>query len=157
MTGLMTSDASDASDGSAAADGPAEGPLDAFVAGAAYTALGLLGALLGLLGSFAHTWTVGAVPVAGIALIAANFAVVRLAGWGMGGRLGAAVPMLCWSAVAVLMSVRRSEGDLIIPGTDAGYLFIVGGLVAGVIAVSLVPARRPPGDWLTGGLALNRG
>ncbi|MEW2352560.1 DUF6113 family protein [Spirillospora sp. NPDC029432] len=129
----------------------AEGPLDAFVSGAAYAALGLLGAIVGVLGSFAHPWTAGSVPVAGIALILLNFGMVRLAGWAMGGRIGAAVPALLWTAVAVALSARRGEGDLIVPGTTTGYLFIIGGLVAVVIGVSLVPARRPPGEWLTGG------
>jgi hypothetical protein len=148
------SDAAAASDG---ASGASEGPLDAFVAGAAYSALGLLGMVVAVLGAFAHPWAVGAVPVAGLVLIAVNFAMVRLAGWAMGGRLGAAIPMLLWTAVTLLLSTRRSEGDLVIPGNMPGYLFIVGGLVAGVIAVSLVPARRPAGDWLTGGAVLTRG
>jgi hypothetical protein len=65
--------------------------------------------------------------------------------------------VLLWAAVAVVMSIRRGEGDLVIAGDLTGYLFIIGGLVAGVIAVSLVPARHPPGEWLTGGVSLTRG
>ncbi|MBG6087267.1 DUF6113 family protein [Actinomadura viridis] len=139
--------------GAGAGDGAGEAPneaLEAFVSGAAYAALGVLGAVIGLIGSFAQEWTAGPVPVAGLVLIAVNFGTALAAGRAMGGRLAAAIPTLVWAAVAFAMSVRRPEGDLVVPGTLTGYLFIIGGLVAGVAAVSLVPSRRPPGEWLTG-------
>ncbi|MFC5749494.1 DUF6113 family protein [Actinomadura rugatobispora] len=129
--------------------GPRDATLDAFVSGAAYAALGLLGALLGLVGSFAQGWTIGSIPVAAIVLVLVNFAIARAAGWAMGGRTGAAVPVLLWALVTLALSIGRTEGDLIVPGTLPGYLFIVGGLAAGVVAVSLVPAARPAGNWLT--------
>jgi hypothetical protein len=129
--------------------GPRDAALEAFVSGAAYAALGLLGATLGLVGSFAQGWTIGSVPVAAIVLVLFNFAIARLAGWAMGGRAAAAVPVLLWALVALVLSIGRSEGDLIVAGTLPGYLFIVGGLAAGVLAVSLVPAARPVGSWLT--------
>lgn len=133
--------------------------VEAFVGGAAYGALALLGALVGLIGSFAQDWTVGSssIPVAACALVAVNFGLMRLAGWGMGGRLGAVIPLLTWTAVVFLMSQRRPEGDLVVPGTTPGYVYLIGGLVAGVIAVALVPVRRQPGDWLTGGAGSTRG
>ncbi|MFB4312795.1 DUF6113 family protein [Actinomadura sp. 21ATH] len=138
-------------------DDAAEGPLDAFVSGAAYAALGVLGAVVGVVGAYAHSWTAGPVPVAGVAVILVNLGMVRLAGWALGGRIGASVPALLWTAAAVALAVPRGEGDLIVPGTWTGYLFIIGGLVAAVIGVSLVPARHPPGAWLTGGVPLARG
>ncbi|MFF5265101.1 DUF6113 family protein [Actinomadura viridis] len=141
-----------AGDGTGAGDGAGEAPseaLEAFVSGAAYAALGVLGAVLGVIGSFAQEWTVGPVPVAGLVLIAVNFGTALAAGRAMGGRLAAVIPTLVWAAVAFAMSVRRPEGDLVVPGTLTGYLFIIGGLVAGVVAMSLVPSRRPPGEWLT--------
>jgi Flp pilus assembly pilin Flp len=133
--------------------------VEAFVSGAAYGALALLGALVGLVGSFAQDWTAGssALPVAAVVLIAVNFGMVRLAGWGMGTRLGAVIPTLTWAAVVFLMSQRRPEGDLVVPGTTPGYVYLIGGLVAAVIAVALVPVQRPPGDWLTGGAGRTRG
>ncbi|MFG2005766.1 DUF6113 family protein [Spirillospora sp. NPDC048911] len=138
--------------GDAAPAGPVLGPrAEAFVGGAAYGALGLLGALLGAVGSFLQDWTAGSVPVAAILLVALNLGFVRLAGWAMGGRMGAVIPTLTWAIVVFLMSQQRPEGDLVIPGDLAGYVFLIGGLVAAVIAVSLVPTRRQPGDWLLGG------
>ncbi|TDC81982.1 DUF6113 family protein [Actinomadura sp. 7K507] len=134
-----------------------EAPLDAFLSGAAYAALGLLGAVFGLLGSFAQNWTAGPVPAASIVLVGLVFVMVRLAGTGMGGRLGATVPAVMWGLVAFVMSMRRPEGDLIVPGTTAGYIFIIGGMLAAVAGVMLVPAARPPGDWLLGKAARTRG
>lgn len=134
-----------------------EARLDAFFSGAAYAALGLLGVLFGLLGSFMQNWTTGPVPVAAIILVALVFCMVRLAGLGMGGRLGATIPAVMWAVVAFVMSMRRAEGDLVVPGTTAGYVYIIGGMVAAVAGVMMVPAARPPGDWLLGKAARPRG
>ncbi|WP_067477084.1 DUF6113 family protein [Actinomadura hibisca] len=142
----------------ATADGPrAETPVDAFVSGAAYAALALLALVVAVLGAFAQDWTLGSVPVAAIGLVAANFVFVRLAGWAMGARLGAVIPAVVWSLVVFLLSVQRPEGDLVIPGTTPGYVFIVGGMVAAVIAAGTTPTRRPAGDWLTRGIGPTRG
>lgn len=129
---------------------------DAFVTGAAYMALGLLGGILGLIGSFAQGWWAGSVPAGAIVLIAVNFVAPRLAGWAMGTRLAAALPVFIWADVAFILSVERGEGDLIVPGTATGYLFIIGGLVSGVAAVALVPSTRAPGSWLTRGASVPR-
>lgn len=134
-----------------------EAPFEAVVSGAAYAALGLLGAVSGVVGSFVQNWTAGPVPVASIVLVALVFVMVRLAGLGMGGRLGATVPAVTWVIVAFVMSMRRAEGDLVIPGTVAGYVFIVGGMLAAVAGVMLVPASRAPGEWLLGRASHTRG
>ncbi|TDC67876.1 hypothetical protein E1200_13585 [Actinomadura sp. GC306] len=127
-----------------------ETPVDAVVAGAAYAVLALLGVVFAVFGSFVQNWTFGPVPVAAIVLSVLVFCVVRLAGLGMGGRLGAAVPAVMWGVTAFVMSMRRAEGDLAVPGTVAGYVYIIGGMVAAVAGVMLVPAARPSGDWLLG-------
>lgn len=142
--------------GATAAPAPQGRVDEAIVSGAAYAALALLGAAFGVVGSFAQNWTAGPVPVASIVLVALVFAMVRLAGYGMGGRLGATVPAAAWVIVAFLMSVRRAEGDLVVPGTVAGYVFIVGGMVAAVAGVMLVPASRAPGEWLLRGAPRTR-
>lgn len=134
-----------------------EGPLDAFVSGAAYAALGLLGGVFGVVGSFAQDWAVGSVPVAAIVLVALVFALARLAGLGMGGRLGAAIPAVVWGVVVFVMSMRRTEGDLVVPGSTAGYVFIIGGMIAAVAGIMMVPPARPPGDWLLGRAGRTRG
>ncbi|WP_157430508.1 DUF6113 family protein [Actinomadura macra] len=139
------------------APGAGEGTVDAFVSGAAYAALGLLGGVVGLLGSFAQDWTPGGVPAVAIVLVALVFAMVRLSGWGMGGRLGATIPAVVWGIVVFVMSMQRPEGDLVVQATLAGYVYIIGGMVAAVLGVVRVPATGPPGQWLLGRAARTRG
>lgn len=127
-----------------------EKPGDAFLSGAAYASLGLLGGVFGVVGSFAQDWSVGPVPLAAIVLVGLVFAMAWLSGRGMGGRLGATVPAVVWGLVVFVLSMRRPEGDLVVPATLAGYVFIIGGMVAAVIGIMLVPPARPPGDWLLG-------
>ncbi|WP_051712841.1 DUF6113 family protein [Spirillospora albida] len=135
----------------------ADGTLDAFVSGAAYAVLALLGSVVALLGSFCIGWTVAGVPAAAIAAVVVVFGLVRAAGWGMGGRLGALIPAVVWGLVVFVMSMRRPEGDLVVPATVAGYIYIIGGMVAAVIGVARVPSARPSGEWLTGRAARPRG
>lgn len=130
------------------ADG--ENPLDAFLAGSTYGVLALLGFVVGVIGSFGYDWTIGAVPVAAMLLVVLTTGGVWLAGWAMGGRLGAVIPWSAWMAVVVLLSTGRPEGDLIISANRAGYVFIIGGMVAGGIAIALVRPARPAGSWLLG-------
>ncbi|WP_141578119.1 DUF6113 family protein [Actinomadura sp. WMMA1423] len=134
-----------------------EGPGEALVSGAAYAALGILGGVFGVVGSFVQDWTIGPVPLAALVLVGLVFAMAWLSGKGMGGRLGATVPALAWGVVVFVLSLRRPEGDLIVPGTLAGSVFIIGGMVAAVIGIMLVPPARPPGDWLLGRAGRVRG
>jgi hypothetical protein len=127
-----------------------DGRLQAFVTGAAYGMLALLGLVLGVVGSLFYGWTVGPVPLAAIALVALNFGVPWLAGWGMRAKPGAAVPWVTWMAVVIAASSQRAEGDLLITGDLPGYLFIVGGMVAGGLAVALTRSAHGPGAWLLG-------
>jgi hypothetical protein len=130
------------------ADG--DGRLEAFVTGAAYGMLALLGLVLGVVGSLQYGWTVGSVPLAAVVLVALNFGLLWLAGWGMRAKTGAAVPWVTWMAVVIAASSRRSEGDLLITGDLAGYLFIIGGMVVGGLAVALTRSAGPAGAWLLG-------
>jgi hypothetical protein len=90
-------------------------------------------------------------------LVPLVYAMVRLAGLGMGGKIGAAVPAVLWGVATIVMSLQRPEGDLVVPGTLAGYVYIVGGMVAAGIAVARVPSPGPAGQWLTGRAARTRG
>jgi hypothetical protein len=45
-----------------------------------------------------------------------------------------------------LLASKRSEGDLVVPGSSAGYLWLLGGLVLGIGCVAVpypVASRRP--------------
>ncbi len=122
----------------------------AFLTGAAYGVLAVLGVALGVFGSFEFSWTFFGIPVAALGWSVLNLAVFRAAGWAMNGKLGAGVPAALWMVVVVVLSARRPEGDLVVTGTLAGYVFIFGGAVAALAAVSWTPSVR---SWLLAGAA----
>ncbi len=126
---------------------PSSPPAPAFLTGAVYGALAVLGAMLGVLGSFEFSWEAGGVPVAAIAWSLVNLAVFRGAGWALRGKLGAVVPAVFWLIVVLVLSSRRPEGDLVVTGLTPGYIFIFGGAIAAVIAVSWTPSLQP---WMLG-------
>ncbi|MGI5203972.1 DUF6113 family protein [Spirillospora sp. CA-108201] len=138
---------------------PADGerPGDAFVSGAAYAALGVLGGVFGVVGAFAQDWTVGPVPLAALVLVALVFAMAWASGKAMGGRLGAFIPALAWGVVVFVLQMRRPEGDLVVPASLPGYVFVIGGMLAAVIGIMLVPPARPPGEWMLGKAGRTRG
>ena len=109
--------------------------LEAFVSGGAYGVLAVAGAMAGLLGSFYHAVGVGPIPAFAIAFALLNLGAFRLAGWAMATRLGAVTPALGWLLIVIFMSSSRPEGDLVIGGTAAGYVYILGGSIAAVLAV----------------------
>jgi hypothetical protein len=127
--------------------GPAAPPtrLEAFVSGGAYGVLAVSGAVVGLLGSFYHAVDVGPIPAFAIAFALLNLGAFRLAGWVMGTRLGATAPALAWLLIVIFMSSRRPEGDLVISGSAAGYVYILGGSVAAVLAIV---RTRSTTSWL---------
>ncbi|TDB83139.1 hypothetical protein E1264_29580 [Actinomadura sp. KC216] len=133
-----------------------EDSLDAVVSGAAYAVLGLFGAVYGLIGSFVQDWTVERVPVASIVLVLVLFAAVRLAGWGTGGRTGPVIIALTWLIVVFVLSNEGPGGDLVMPTelsgktNYAGYVYIIGGLAAAVLAILRVRPAGPSGQWLLG-------
>lgn len=127
--------------------GPAAPPtrLEAFVSGGAYGVLAVAGAMAGLLGSFYHAVDVGPIPAFAIAFALLNLGAFRLGGWAMGTRLGAVAPALAWLLVVIFMSSRRPEGDLVISGSAAGYVYLLGGSIAAVLAVV---RSRSATSWL---------
>ena len=109
----------------------------------AYALLALLAALLALWGSFLVPFRVGAavVPVSwGVALVG-NLALGR-AGAQLAGSTGALVPGVLWLAVALPLSFRRAEGDLVVVPTTVGVVFLLAGALASAVAYALAP-RRP--------------
>ena len=114
--------------------------------GATYASYGLvllLALLLAVWGSFLVPLRIGTVPVPVSWLIA----VVGngLLGWVGGrllGRLGAAGPGVVWLAVALTFGSQRAEGDLVVPGTAVGLVFLVAGAVASAVAYGAVPRSR---------------
>ena len=97
----------------------------------AYALLVLLTVLLAVWGAFLVPFRVGAtlVPISWVVAVLGNLAVGR-AGARLAGPSGALVPGAVWLAVVVLLSSRRAEGDLVVPGTVVGLVFLVAGAVA---------------------------
>jgi hypothetical protein len=118
---------------------------DAFLGGAAYGALAVAGLVIGVLGSFYQGWAAGPVPVAAIAFSLLNLAAFRLAGWAMGGKLGALVPAVAWLLVVIFLSSRRPEGDLVINASVASYVYLIGGSIGAIIAIARTRSAR---NWL---------
>jgi Family of unknown function (DUF6113) len=113
--------------------------------GGAYGALVAFGVVLGLVGSFQFSWEFGGVPVAAILLTALNFAFFRAAGWAMAAKLGTVAVVVPWLIMVILLSSPRAEGDLIVTGTSAGWVFILGGAAAAALAIAWAPSPgRPP-------------
>jgi hypothetical protein len=129
---------------------PAPAPEPPFLIGVAYGVLAVLGVLLGVIGSFEFSWQAGSVPVAAIVLSVVNLAAFRAAGWAMESRLGAAVPAILWMIVLLVLASRRPEGDLVVTGTTAGYVYMFGGAVAALVAIVWTRSARP---WMLTGVS----
>jgi hypothetical protein len=116
----------------------------------------VLAAWLTLVEVFWLPWRVGGVPVP-ISLLAAvvgNLLLVDGARRMSGSRLVAVLPAVVWLVIAVGATMRRPEGDLLLPGGDAvtstlnlGFLLV--GVVAAAFAVGRTlgtPRVRPAGS-----------
>lgn len=99
------------------------------------------GAVAGVLGSFVHPVEAAGLPV-GLLLAAATSVGAWVTCGLLLGRPGSAAAVLGWLVVVLLLSSRRPEGDLVVPGTAAGYAWLLGGLLLGAGCVAL-PYRRP--------------
>ena len=112
---------------------------------ASYGLVLVLAALLAVWGAFLVPLRAGTVllPVSWVVAAVGNAAL----GWAGGqllGRAGAAGPGIVWVAIALTLGSRRAEGDLVVPGTVAGLVFLVVGAVASAAAYSVVSRRPPP-------------
>ncbi|WP_248963782.1 DUF6113 family protein [Sphaerisporangium perillae] len=114
--------------------------------GAAYGLLFVLGVVFGVVSGLSHSWAVGdAVRPIPIVLSLVLFGLLYGAGRLMGSKLGAFVPGMGWMLAALLFSVMRPEGDLIVAANAAGYWYLGCGALALVTAVLLIPSS---GSWL---------
>ncbi|MCZ2819269.1 hypothetical protein O2V63_02875 [Modestobacter sp. VKM Ac-2977] len=89
-------------------------------------------------------WRVGGVPVP-ISLVVAvvgNLLLVDAARRLSGSRLVAVLPAVVWLAVALAGTMRRPEGDLLLPGGDAATQAVtLGFLLVGVVAAAFAVGR----------------
>lgn len=100
------------------------------------------GAAAGLLGSFVHALTPVGLPLGMVVALALSVAVFVTCGLALG-RRGAVVSAGGWVVVVLLLSTQRPEGDLVVAGSAAGYVWLLGGTVlAGCCIVPAYGRRR---------------
>jgi hypothetical protein len=71
-----------------------------------------------------------------------NVLLARLAGRVSGRPVVAVVPPVLWLVVVLLLAAPRAEGDVVVPGTLTGLVFLFAGCVAGAYGAASSLARR---------------
>ena len=112
---------------------------------AAYGLVLVLSLLLAVWGSFLVPLRLGGqvLPVSWVVAGAGNLLLGRYGGLLLG-RRGALVPGLLWLGTALTLGTKRGEGDLVVPGTVVGLVFLLVGAVASAVAYGASP-REPIG------------
>jgi hypothetical protein len=114
----------------------------------------LVAAWLALVEVFWLPWRLGGVPVpvSLLAAVAGNLLLVGAARRLSGSRLVAVLPAVVWLVIALGATMRRPEGDLLLPGGDAvTSTLTLGFLLLGVLAAAFAVGRvlgapvSPPG------------
>ncbi len=116
--------------------------------GWAYALVLLLTVLLAVWGAFLVPLRVGGtlVPVSLVIAVVGNVGVGRAASRlaGSSGALGAGV---VWIALALVLSSRRAEGDVVVPGSPVGLGFLLAGALGSAVAYGAAVLRpAPDGD-----------
>ena len=93
------------------------------------------GVLAGALGSFVHPVRAAGLPVGLLCALALSAAVFVAAGLLVRARTGAAACAAGWFLPVLLFSTQRPEGDLVVPGSAAGYAWLLGGSLVAALAV----------------------
>lgn len=110
--------------------------------GWAYALVLLLTVLLALWGAFLVPFRLGGtlVPVSLVIAAVGNVVVGRAAARlaGSGGVLAAGG---LWTALALVLSSRRAEGDVVVPGSTVGLAFLVVGVLASAVAYAAAVLR----------------
>ncbi|HEX5495106.1 MAG TPA: DUF6113 family protein [Mycobacteriales bacterium] len=106
-----------------------------------------LGAVeLGVLECFLVPFRIGgtSVPVALLLALVGNVVLTRAMYRATAHRAATAVPVVAWLALVLVLASKTAEGDLVVPGTWPGLLFLFGGTIAGAVAVgrTVAPSRR---------------
>lgn len=129
----------DPSPAAAPGRGPQE-PLTPAQTRAAYGLVLLLTVLVSLWGAFLVPlrWGATPLPVAWVIAAAGNLA-LGWAGARLLGRRGVLGPAVLWLVIALTLGSKRGEGDLVIPGTTIGLVYLLVGAVASAVAYGLAP------------------
>ena len=119
-----------------------EGPPSTGFLVASYAVVLVLTVLLALWGAFLVPFRVGGVlvPLCWVVVAVGNVGVALL-GSRLVGSLGAAVPGLLWLGLVAVLLPRKSEGDLVLPGTYVALGYLIVGAIASAIAWGYASAR----------------
>ncbi|HEY6746010.1 MAG TPA: hypothetical protein VI357_09855 [Mycobacteriales bacterium] len=125
-----------------AAAAPGPDPLALRLAAGVLIAVAAVG--LAVIECFLVPLRIGSVPfpIAVPLAMAGNIVLARRAGRWTGSAAGAAVPPVLWLAVVIVLALPRAEGDLIVPGTLTGLVFLFAGAVSGAYGVASEITRR---------------
>ena len=99
---------------------------------------------LALVEAFLVPLRVGTVPLPVCVLLAVvgNAGLTKLAVRQTGSIVWGVLQPVLWLLVIVVLSVPRAEGDLIVPGSLTGLVFLFAGAVAGAYGVASEVTRR---------------
>jgi hypothetical protein len=81
-------------------------------------------------------------PVCVPLAMAGNIALAKLAARQTGSIAWGAVPPVLWLIVVIVLSLPRAEGDLVVPGSLTGLVFLFAGAVSGAYGVASEITRR---------------
>ena len=106
----------------------------------------LLTVLLALWGAFLVPFRVGGtlVPVSLVIAVVGNVLVGRAASQ-LAGSTGALLTGVLWVGLTLVLSSRRAEGDVVVPGSTVGMAFLVAGALASAVAYGAA-VLRPAAD-----------
>jgi hypothetical protein len=99
---------------------------------------------LALVEAFLVPLRIGTVPlpVCVPLAMAGNIVLAKLAARQTGSIAWGAVPPVLWLIVVIVLSLPRAEGDLVVPGSLTGLVFLFAGAVAGAYGVASEITRR---------------
>jgi len=122
--------------------GRAADPLAARVAAGVLISLFSVG--LALVEAFLVPLRVGTVPlpICVLLAVAGNVVLTKLAVRQTGSVVVGVLQPVLWLLVVVVLSLPRAEGDLIVPGSATGLVFLFAGAVAGAYGVASEITRR---------------
>lgn len=83
-----------------------------------------------------------AVPISALLALVGNFGLPYLMRVATRNRVAMVLPAAIWLVVALMFSIQRPEGDLIVPGDWAGVAFLFTGMVAAGIGTGWQIGKR---------------
>ncbi|TVL93975.1 DUF6113 family protein [Streptomyces sp. SAJ15] len=106
----------------------------------AYLGLAVLGALVGIAGALVQAaWFPGGLLLALLGIAALCYGGVQLTRT----RLGGVAPAVTWVIVVLMLTASRPEGDFVFGVGIGSYVFLLGGMLAGVMCATMPKVPQP--------------